>query len=138
MDYYKKLLDPRWQKKRLEILQRDNFTCLICKSTTDTFHIHHEAYKNDPWDIDNKYLKTLCFRCHDVIELCKKKKIKYRNINRIEIKPEKFVYVINTKKDTFMHDGLFAYIIHNLNSDSFIMLPFCFSKEFIEYLLQTF
>ena len=26
-DYSKLLQDPRWQKKRLEIMQRDNFTC---------------------------------------------------------------------------------------------------------------
>jgi len=27
LTYSEKLKDPRWQKKRLEILSRDNFTC---------------------------------------------------------------------------------------------------------------
>ena len=30
MGYSEKLKDPRWQKKRLEILERDNFRCQYC------------------------------------------------------------------------------------------------------------
>lgn len=63
--YSEKLKDPRWQKKRLEILNRDNFTCVECGSDLDTLHIHHIAYINcDPWDIDNSLLLTLCEECH--------------------------------------------------------------------------
>ena len=63
--YQKKLLDPRWQKKRLEILQRDNFSCQSCCDNKKTLHIHHKIYQNcDPWDYDDKYLITLCDECH--------------------------------------------------------------------------
>lgn len=63
--YFKKLLDPRWQKKRLEILNRDNFTCQQCNSVEKTLHIHHLRYGKDPWDIDEDFLITLCEDCHD-------------------------------------------------------------------------
>lgn len=66
MTYADKLRDPRWQKKRLEILQRDNFTCQHCHSTENQLHIHHVAYfKKEPWEIDDKLLITLCEYCHE-------------------------------------------------------------------------
>ena len=34
--YTELLKDPRWQKKRLEIYERDNFTCNQCKNTKKT------------------------------------------------------------------------------------------------------
>lgn len=65
-NYSEKLLDPRWQKKRLKILERDNFTCQHCKSTEDTLHVHHIAYfNNDPWETPDKLLLTLCADCHE-------------------------------------------------------------------------
>lgn len=65
-DYAKKLKDPRWQKKRLEILQRDNFGCMKCFSDSKTLHVHHRLYNKgvDPWDYENEYLVTLCEDCH--------------------------------------------------------------------------
>ncbi len=66
MNRYSDLLkDPRWQKKRLEILNRDEFECKYCNDDENTLHVHHIKYaKGNPWDIDNKYLITLCERCH--------------------------------------------------------------------------
>ena len=65
--YSEKLKDPRWQKKRLEILNRDNFTCQLCDDTTTTLHVHHRRYlqKKDPWQYDNKFLVTMCATCHE-------------------------------------------------------------------------
>lgn len=64
--YYEKLKDPRWQKKRLEILERDKFMCLICESKEIQLHVHHGYYdKRDPWDYDNNTLWTLCKYCHE-------------------------------------------------------------------------
>jgi hypothetical protein len=64
--YSEKLQDPRWQKKRLEILQRDNFTCLGCEATDKTLHVHHTVYVKgvEPWDYDQS-LMTLCSDCHE-------------------------------------------------------------------------
>lgn len=65
MNYSDKLKDPRWQKKRLEIMQRDDFTCQFCGDNESTLHVHHYKYKGDPWEVDNKYLITLCSDCHE-------------------------------------------------------------------------
>ena len=67
MTYSEKLKDPRWQKKRLEILERDEFTCHDCNATNKTLHVHHCHYeKCDPWDARNDVLLTLCDNCHKV------------------------------------------------------------------------
>ena len=66
-NYAQKLLDPRWQKKRLEIFQRDNFQCAFCGDTKTTLAIHHLKYIGNPWDCPDKFLKTICQHCHDVI-----------------------------------------------------------------------
>lgn len=75
MTYHEKLKDPRWQRKRLEVLNRDSFTCQNpeCRSTTKTLHIHHKRYfyGMEPWDYPNDLLITLCFDCHELEESCK-------------------------------------------------------------------
>lgn len=65
-DYSKKLKDPRWQKKRLEILNRDKFRCFLCDRKDLTLYVHHVRYTaKDPWDEDSKNLITLCENCHE-------------------------------------------------------------------------
>lgn len=65
-NYLKKLLDPRWQKKRLEILNRDEWQCQNCLNDKETLHVHHRIYLSgsEPWEYDNKHLVTLCSICH--------------------------------------------------------------------------
>ena len=65
--YIEKLQDPRWQKKRLEILSRDKFECQCCGDTETTLHVHHLLYKRglDPWEYDERELVTLCKNCHE-------------------------------------------------------------------------
>lgn len=70
MTYSEKIKDPRWQKKRLEILGRDNFTCKLCNDDTTELHVHHLAYKGEPWEQSNDRLVTLCKNCHTLIEGC--------------------------------------------------------------------
>lgn len=67
MNYRQKLLDPRWQKKRLKILERDEFTCRMCGADDITLHVHHKRYRYgaDPWDITDDALVTLCEGCHE-------------------------------------------------------------------------
>lgn len=65
--YTEKLKHPKWQKKRLEILSRDNFTCRRCDSDSTTLHVHHKIYEKgkEPWEYDEKLLITLCADCHE-------------------------------------------------------------------------
>jgi len=66
MTYSEKLKDPRWQKKRLEIFNRDDWKCLNCGATTKTLIVHHLKYDGDPWKVENEFLKTLCEDCHEL------------------------------------------------------------------------
>lgn len=65
MTYAEKLLDPRWQKKRAEILLRDGFACRNCGDKTRTLHVHHCVYIKglEPWEYTGSLL-TLCSDCH--------------------------------------------------------------------------
>ena len=65
-EYFEKLKDPRWQKKRLEILERDKWTCRYCGEKERKLHVHHLFYipKTEPWEIHNGFLITLCDKCH--------------------------------------------------------------------------
>jgi len=63
--YSEKLRDPRWQKKRLSVLERDNFTCRMCFDTTETLNVHHISYNNEPWETEDRLLITLCETCHN-------------------------------------------------------------------------
>lgn len=64
--YREKLLDPRWQKKRLEVLERCHWSCRHCNSKDKTLHVHHAYYlpNRDPWDYPDKDLSALCEDCH--------------------------------------------------------------------------
>ena len=64
---YKELLkDPRWQKKRLEILNRDRWQCMACWDTETPLNVHHIEYNKGkkPWEYDDGDLITLCDDCH--------------------------------------------------------------------------
>ena len=66
MTYQEKLKDPRWQRKRLEILCRDKHTCQECKGPYTDLQVHHKYYKRnaEPWQYKNDALVTLCDNCH--------------------------------------------------------------------------
>lgn len=65
-EYAAKLRDPRWQKMRLEIMNRDGFRCQICFDTEKTLNVHHCKYKRglQPWEYPPQSLVTLCEKCH--------------------------------------------------------------------------
>jgi hypothetical protein len=67
--YQEKLKDPRWQKKRLEILQKDSWACVACGGTDQTLHVHHLWYEDhlDPWEYPGNCFITLCERCHELV-----------------------------------------------------------------------
>ena len=73
MTYADKLKDPRWQKKRLEILERDEWACRYCGDKETTLHVHHAYYEKgvEPWETDNFLLTTLCAECHEIEHLVK-------------------------------------------------------------------
>lgn len=65
-------LDPRWRKKREEILKRDSHKCRNCGSEKN-LQVHHRQYHYNKvtgfakqiWDYKDKFLITLCKACHE-------------------------------------------------------------------------
>lgn len=66
--YQRQLADPRWQKRRLEILSRDSFKCRICSATDKELQIHHCFYDKgmDVWEYEDDCYVTLCHECHEI------------------------------------------------------------------------
>lgn len=64
--YKEQLKSPKWQKRRLEIMNRDNFTCQICGAKDKQLHVHHTTYIPgcDIWDYFDNHLITVCEECH--------------------------------------------------------------------------
>lgn len=64
--YSDKLKDPRWQKRRLEILERDGWMCQSCQDNESMLVVHHRFYeKGEPWEAKDCVLITLCQQCHE-------------------------------------------------------------------------
>lgn len=75
--YTEQLKSPKWQKKRLEILERDSFTCQLCSDTETELHIHHKSYEKGKkaWEYEDGNFQTLCKHCHKVVESFKDYKL---------------------------------------------------------------
>ena len=67
MTYNEKLKDPRWQKKRLQIMERDDWKCSFCMNGKEMLIVHHKQYLdgNEPWDYPDNWLITICNSCHE-------------------------------------------------------------------------
>jgi hypothetical protein len=65
--YWQLLQDPRWQKKRLQIMERDNWECKHCRNKGAKLNVHHYYYisKRMPWDYPDWALITVCDQCHE-------------------------------------------------------------------------
>jgi hypothetical protein len=72
--YYEKLQDPRWQRKRLDVMQRAGFACEWCGSRAAALNIHHGWYAKgcEPWDYGEVTLYCLCQPCHERAETLKR------------------------------------------------------------------
>jgi hypothetical protein len=66
-EFFDQYKDPRWQKKRLQIMERDEFMCQNCFDSESTLNVHHKYYIHgkSPWEYSNELLITLCEGCHE-------------------------------------------------------------------------
>lgn len=67
-EYNNMLLDPRWKKRRRQIIKRDGKKCTKCGSTKH-LEVHHIKYRNGiaPWEYNDDEMITLCMYCHGAI-----------------------------------------------------------------------
>jgi hypothetical protein len=78
--YFEKLKDPRWQRKRLEVMQYREFKCEICDDDKQELHVHHKEYKSgkEPWEYSIYELECLCADCHSMSHIPPEKIHKFR------------------------------------------------------------
>lgn len=67
LTYREQLRHPNWQRKRLEIMERDEFKCRMCGDNETTLNVHHKHYHKGhmPWEYEEWELVTLCEPCHE-------------------------------------------------------------------------
>lgn len=60
------LQNPNWQKRRLFIFQRDNWSCKCCGNDKIQLEVHHLFYLENwkLWEYPDDWLLTLCNTCH--------------------------------------------------------------------------
>lgn len=70
LSYWELLRDPRWQEKRLRIMERAGFKCENCEDKTTTLNVHHTYYEKgvSPWEYPDHSLQCLCEPCHKLAE----------------------------------------------------------------------
>ena len=57
--------DPRWQKLRLKVFERDSWRCAGCADTKSTLVAHHKKYVGNIWESPEEDLQTVCKQCHE-------------------------------------------------------------------------
>lgn len=65
--YWELLKRPEWQKRRLEKLSANDFTCEGCYDKESSLHVHHKRYVKGrkPWEYLDFELAVLCDSCHE-------------------------------------------------------------------------
>lgn len=63
--YYQYLNSEEWKEKREQILERDNYLCVVTKSSIN-LHVHHISYDNVGAEF-NSDLVTLCKEAHEIV-----------------------------------------------------------------------
>jgi hypothetical protein len=110
--YREMLRDPRWQKKRLEIMDRDRWKCLQCGETGETLNVHHLFYADGcPWATPDFGLRTLCETCHE-------------GASRLTKGCDEYFWSLLCLGDTFRRFGLrdilqFAFLVNELSPKEF-------------------
>jgi len=67
LNYSDQINSPKWQKKRLDILNLHGFKCEKCGNEDKQLHVHHTRYikGRKAWEYDNDIFEVLCCDCHE-------------------------------------------------------------------------
>ena len=67
-DYQESLKDPRWQRKRLRIMENAEWSCEDCGRRDKELQVHHchyiRAFRFEPWSYPDELLICVCADCH--------------------------------------------------------------------------
>lgn len=124
--YSEKLRDPRWQKKRLEIMQRDEFSCRICHDDKSPLNVHHSYYEKglEPWEYSDDMLTTLCETHHAEVEQLKRW---FSTVIKDEIGFAGALAFLRRYQD---HPSETAAVMHALEGDTILSLFKVLSTQF--------
>lgn len=66
LTYREQLLHPKWQQRRLSMLEAAGWECANCGASENTLHVHHRQYFKGRavWEYDDTELVVLCDPCH--------------------------------------------------------------------------
>jgi hypothetical protein len=94
--YQKLLRDPRWQKKRLEVLEAAEWRCQDSQCNRDdlTLEVHHLYYirGQKPWEYPPDAFLALCSGCHTrrqtlerALKIEMMKALRYYSVDELEL-----------------------------------------------------
>lgn len=66
LTYAEQLAHPKWQRRRLEMLNAAGWACTTCGNEDKQLHVHHRVYikGRQVWDYSDHELVVLCHVCH--------------------------------------------------------------------------
>lgn len=84
-DYKEQFKSPKWQKKRLEVLNLRGFKCEACEDEEKQLHVHHRFYikGRQVHEYDNDVLQVLCEDCHKKVHKLSVYEDKYTDLIRL-------------------------------------------------------
>lgn len=94
--YSDTLRDPMWQKKRLSILNRDKFSCILCGDKKTELHVHHKVYikGRKPWEYSDDNFSTYCKYCHEIVESLKTVGQSVMSCNKVLLKNGEYMIIV--------------------------------------------
>lgn len=121
MNYKDQLKSPKWQKKRLEIFNRDEFKCKSCHRTDIELNAHHKLYINglNAWEYKDNIYVTLCCNCHTQLHLSNSHlnhkffKFSERCINDYSICTDKYICELLNESLKCRYNTFFDFLFHN-------------------------
>lgn len=67
MEFKDQYKHPLWQKRRLDVLEKNGFECSCCGDSESQLHVHHRQYfkGRKVWEYADDELEVLCDSCHE-------------------------------------------------------------------------
>ena len=99
-------------------MQRDKFTCKLCKDTETTLNVHHKYYEQgkEPWEYPMDALVTLCEHCHEVISVKGNEFLKFEDWRIVKSYPiDRQQMILHV-----MANGLFVIHIYNYVNGKYV------------------
>ncbi len=126
-NYSELLKSPLWQKKRLEILNRDNFTCQVCGDTETMLSIHHKKYTaKNIWEEPIENLSTVCKHCHFIVHqddnIFDKNKQRFFNGSVKAYKQQTYLFEGCKLYDVIINEGIYLSVLKLTEDDDGIAI----------------